>query len=446
MAAGLSTSPRPRAPTTIESHQSKAQIAENRRTAIRDQWQWEADYRWTVMQAVETCERSARASWALRMRIADRVGWNCEQELSSWSGAGHESVRQANSGTIFLFCGRDSCTNRLRGNLWMAKRVIVDENAGPGTKLWEQFQRTAGDEQYDYLLLAKSHRGIPDVEILDKLLQPGVILLTGDCVLHTRALAAGYRSYTLNEQGQLTGKTRSHVQVKKPLPKSIHANLQDDYAPNREHDFTRRLTYGFTDRQFKRYRTARRRIRSHFGSASAMSQVSVTVGSLPTPRGLLCGCVFHVAGTSGVKGIRASEAYCLSQASAWMDAAIPLLHALRSQYLLHLDQVRSEFFIIPAPSLQLSRQLLEGPAPASEPAARTARELMRGIKQLNLHACEKGSFHDAMKAKLAQLSRAHSNEVISLNFEKIAVEFLEVPSPTAESAQDAPTRTGERRS
>mgnify|MGYP001826037919 CR=1 FL=1 len=28
----------------------------------------------------------------------------------------------------------------------------------------------------------------PDVEILDKLLQPGDILLTGDCVLHMQAL------------------------------------------------------------------------------------------------------------------------------------------------------------------------------------------------------------------------------------------------------------------
>ncbi len=311
----------------------------------------------------------------------------------------------------------------------MTRRVIVDENAGPGTKLWQQFQQDAGDGQYEYVFLSQSHRGIPDVEILDKLLQPGVILLTGDGVLHMRALEAGCRSYTFNEQGQLTRGRLPHVQTKKSLPKSVHANLQDDYSQRREHDFMGRLTTGFADRHFKRYRTAQRRIRSHFGSAAAMSQVSVTVGSLPTSRGLLCGCVFHVAGNSGVKGLRASEGYCLSQGPARRGATSPILHALRSQYLLQLDQVRTELFIIPAPSLKLSRQLLESHDIASEPVQEVVRELMHGIRQLTLHPCVKGPFHDAMQVKLAQLARTRSNEVISLDFETIAVQFLDVPSP-----------------
>ncbi|MFV1980818.1 MAG: hypothetical protein ACC655_06670, partial [Rhodothermia bacterium] len=59
-------------------------------------------------------------------------------------------------------------------------RVIVDENAGPGTAVWEQFQRAFGGEQCEYVFLAKTHCGIPDVEILDKLLRPGTVLVTGD--------------------------------------------------------------------------------------------------------------------------------------------------------------------------------------------------------------------------------------------------------------------------
>ena len=51
------------------------------------------------------------------------------------------------------------------------------------------------------------------------------------------------------------------------------------------------------------------------------------------------------------------------------------------------------------------------------------------IRQLTLHPCVKGSFHDAMQVKLAQLARTRSNEVISLAFETIAVQFLDVPSP-----------------
>ena len=61
---------------------------------------------------------------------------------------------------------------------------------------------------------------------------------------------------------------------------------------------TDRLKSGLTEKQLKRYRVARRRIRSHFGSAGAISQVAVTVGSRTTRRGFLCGFVFQVAGNS----------------------------------------------------------------------------------------------------------------------------------------------------
>ena len=85
-------------------------------------------------------------------------------------------------------------------------RVIVDENAGPGTDLWEVFQNARGEEECELVFLAKAHPGIPDIEILDKLLGPGTVLLTRDCVLHMRALQRGCRSFTLNEHGQLTRK------------------------------------------------------------------------------------------------------------------------------------------------------------------------------------------------------------------------------------------------
>ncbi len=102
----------------------------------------------------------------------------------------------------------------------MPRRVIVDENAGPGTEVWEQFQQVFGCGQSDCVFLAETHCGIPDVEILDKLLRPNDVLLTGDCVLHMRALDPGCRSYTLNDGGQLTRKQLPHVRITKPLPNS----------------------------------------------------------------------------------------------------------------------------------------------------------------------------------------------------------------------------------
>jgi hypothetical protein len=310
-----------------------------------------------------------------------------------------------------------------KGHESMPSQMIVDENAGPGTAVWEQFQQACGSEHFEYMFLAETHPGIPDVEILDKLLEPGVVLLTGDCVLHMRALQRGYRSYTLNEQGQLTRKRLAHVRKLKPLPQSVHSTLQADYRQRPTHDLASRLKTDLTERQFKRYRTARRRIRSHVGSAAAISKMSVTVGAKKTPGGLLCGFVFHLAGTSGVKGLRASEGYCLARGPR-SDATWPVLHALRDQYLLQLDQVRTDLFIIPPTSLELMHRLLENDQPASEPGHEAVLRLMRELPRVTLQPCVKGPFYDAMQARLERLTRKRSNEVTSLDFERIATRLL----------------------
>ena len=316
----------------------------------------------------------------------------------------------------------------------MPRRVIVDENCGPGSDIWRAYQQRLDGEGCEFLFISQSHRSIPDVEILDKLLQPDTVLLTADRVLHMRALERGFRSYTLDERGRLTGKRLADVRLTKPLPRSVHSALQADYRSLPVHDFARRLKQDFSDRQFKRYRTARRRIRSHFGSAAAINQVSVTVGSLPTKGGLLCGFVFHLAGNSGVKGLRATEGYCRADGHP-ADAAWPVLHGLRDQYLLELDQFRTDLFIIPPVTLELTRRLLEGDQPDCTSVHEATRHLVRQLPKLTLHPCLKGPFYDAMQTKLQQLARTRTNEVTSLDFDQIARNLL-APTPAEPPSPD----------
>jgi len=306
----------------------------------------------------------------------------------------------------------------------MAKRVVVDENAGRNTALWHEFQRVLGCQPWDYVFLSVAHPGIPDVEILDKLLQPGTVLLTGDCVLHERAIQQGIRSYTLDQQGQLTRQRQARVTVSKPLAQSVHADLQDDYRHKADHEITGRLKSGLTEKQLKRYRTARRRIRSHFGSARAISQVAVTVGSKTTRRGFLCGFVFQVAGNSGQKGLRATEGYSLTTVGD-ANAACPVIHALRDLYLLQLEQVRTEVFVIPPESLELSRRLLDSEArEPTEALAGSLNRLLQAVSCLTLHPCVKGPFFESMQRKLEQVDRTGSNEVTRVDFAQLAGRLL----------------------
>jgi len=306
----------------------------------------------------------------------------------------------------------------------MAKRVIVDENVGPNTALWHEFQRVLGGQPWEYVFLSEAHPGIPDVEILDKLLQPSTVLLTGDCVLHERAIQQGIRSYTLDQQGQLTRQQQPRVTVSRTLTQSVYTDLQDDYRHKADHEITSRLKSGLTDKQLKRYRTARRRIRGHFGSAAAISQVAVTVGSKTTRRGFLCGFVFQVAGNSGQKGLRATEGYCLPTAGD-DNAACPVIHALRDLYLLQFEKVHTEVFVIPPESLELSHGLLGSEAgETTESLARSLNVLLQAASCLTLHPCVKGRFFDSMQRKLDQLDRIGSNEMTRVDFAQLAGRLL----------------------
>jgi hypothetical protein len=308
--------------------------------------------------------------------------------------------------------------------------VIVDEGSGRNTATWDQFQRMLGERPADYLFLSEAHPGIPDVEILDKLLGPETVLLTRDRVLHMRALARGFRSYTLNEQGQLTRRPLRGVRPPKS-PGSVHSELQDDYRYRPANDLPDRLKADLSEKQFQRYRTARRRIRSHFGSAAAISQVSLTVGAQGTSRGVLCGFVLHVAGNSGVSGLRASEGYCLP-ADGFTDPVCAIMHALRDLFLLQLDQVTTQLFVIPPAVRDLCQRLLEPPEPAV-PLHQAIGKLLQGTRELTVHPCVKGRFFDAMQRKLQRLRGGSSNEVTTVDFTRITANLLGDGSSNAES-------------
>ncbi len=50
--------------------------------------------------------------------------------------------------------------------------------------------------------------------------------------------------------------------------------------------------------------------------------------------------------------------------------------------------------------------------------------LMRALPNLTLQPCAKGPFYEAMQAKLEKLARTRSNEVTSLDFDRIATCLL----------------------
>jgi len=309
-------------------------------------------------------------------------------------------------------------------------RVVVDEGVGNGDAIWSQTKRYFSDETASFCFLAQDHPGIPDVEILDKLLNKNTILITHDCVLHNRACQLGYTSLTLSKRGKITHSPLPGVKLRSKQPPSVMKELQHDYvyAPP---ILTHKLNRGLSEKALKNHRRRRRRIRSYFGSAQNITGASLTIGSLTGRKGVISGYVFNLAG-SGVKGLRASEGYCISKRGE-APPSLCIVHALAVLYYLQLENVRTEAFIVPADSLALAQTLT---ATETQPAClheACLSQLLAGIRRLTLQPCTKGRFHDAMTSKLRQLDTSRTNELNPLDFEALCRHISE---PLPDLAED----------
>lgn len=315
-------------------------------------------------------------------------------------------------------------------------RVIVDNAINDKSILWHAFQDWLGDKPAEYLFLEKAHKGIPDVEILDKLITKSTILLTLDRVLHNRACNLGMRSFTLNSQGQMQKRRLQNIiEPRGTTAPSVLKELKRDYnTPVSE--LTLKLTKGLSPKELKSFRTRRRRIRSYFGSAANLSSVAMTIDATTIKEKVLCGYAIKIAGHVGVKGLRASEGYCVTSVEGY-DPAYPAVHALCASFYLHLDHVPTELFIISEETLNLCKALMSAtPERVTQPSHRALQEMLRGISELQLSPCIKGYFYENMKQKLRQLSSLQSNEVRAIDFGEI-VRKTNRPLPNKTNSADA---------
>jgi hypothetical protein len=80
------------------------------------------------------------------------------------------------------------------------ERVVVDECVGQESPLVGQLCERLGERPVKFVFLATEHPGIPDIEILDKLLDVRSALLTQDqcCTTSPSAAASSHSSILRN--------------------------------------------------------------------------------------------------------------------------------------------------------------------------------------------------------------------------------------------------------
>ena len=158
------------------------------------------------------------------------------------------------------------------------ERVVVDECIGQTPALPGQLRSRLGEQPIKFVFLATEHPGIPDIEILDKLLDAGTALLTQDRVLHNLAIRRGFRSFVHTSESGLTDRRLAHVSavdkylpVSSGAPRSSYARQSDPEAQA----ITECLVGFLSEHQLKQFRTKRRRIRAHFGASDNIATAAL---------------------------------------------------------------------------------------------------------------------------------------------------------------------------
>ena len=308
------------------------------------------------------------------------------------------------------------------------ERIVVDECLAPDSQMLAQLTQRLGGPGIEVVLLTMRHPGIPDIEILDKLLDDRTALLTRDRVLHNLAISREFRSFFQLAEGGLTNRTLPGVDTTDRRQPAASGGLQDTYRPKPDPEaqaIVASLAANMTAQQLKQFRTKRRRIRAHFGSLDNIAATALTIGQIRTPQGTIGGCQLKVDARHGVKGLSpASESYFLDR-SPHHEPLQSVVWALAQLFMLQLHSRPLTLFVCHAGMLHHCRDLTAGGDTSNSAVARAACRLLGATCDARVEACVKGRFFDRMQAKLDQLAAVTSrlgtsNELVPINGAAIA--------------------------
>jgi hypothetical protein len=302
------------------------------------------------------------------------------------------------------------------------ERVVVDEGVGPDSELVAQARDRLGERQVAFVFLARAHPGIPDIEILDKLLDARSVLLTQDRVLHNLAIGRGFRSIINTPESGLTDRRLAHVAAPDKHFPIARGPLRDNYTQRADPEaqaITGYVSGLLSTHQQKQFRTKRRRIRAHFGSAENILAAALTIGQRRTAQGIIGGYMLKVDARHGVKTLfPASESYFLDR-----DCNEPLhatCWALAHLFQLQLQDYPLTLYHMEGAALARCAALIADRGAAVSSVERMAARLLAAVFRPNAMNCTKGRFFDRVSDKLAQLGKFASNELVPFDLQAMA--------------------------
>jgi hypothetical protein len=299
----------------------------------------------------------------------------------------------------------------------------VDECLGLDSPVLSKLMEQLAGHPVELVFLAARHPGIPDVEILGKLLDDRTALLTRDRALHNVTIDRGFRSFAPSPDGSLTSRKLPDVAARDKSLTVARGGLRGSYVHERAPDAQAIVgcLAGFSsEHQLKQFRTKRRRIRAHFGSLDNIAATALTIGQRRTVRGIIGGYVLKVDARHGATSLSPASEGNFVDPSGGGEPAHALIWALTHVLFLQLEQRPVTLFLSDKGLAETCSALMAGHNAGHNLVERMAVRLLGAVKEPQAQACFKGKFFDRMQAKLKQLTTQDSNELVPINLQAMA--------------------------
>lgn len=303
-------------------------------------------------------------------------------------------------------------------------KIIIDEGISASSPTFKSFLQWLGNQTAEFLFLSKEHPGIPDIEIIDKLLPKYHNLLTKDRVLHNRAIAKGFKSFILDENGNLITKSLKNIRQKESAP-SVRKEIASSYLLEPSEmvcKLTSRLCSTFSQKYIEKLRTKRRRIRSHFGDVANIASIDITIASKKTPKGVLGGYLLKINAKQALKALmNASEGYCLD--ASFGHSLSPIFYALSHIFCLHLTHIPITIYILSTENFDMCLKLKTSAEIPDHPIEHSVKLMLQHLTNVDILPCLKGPFFNRMEAKIDQLQHTKTNEIVTADFKAMVASF-----------------------
>jgi hypothetical protein len=198
------------------------------------------------------------------------------------------------------------------------ERIVLDECLQLTPDVVEEIERRIGHRPAEIVVVADKYASLPDLIIIERLMDARSMLMTQDRPLHNLAIDRGFASLLRTPEGGWRRDRVGPMTMRSSFPACAPSSPEDNLLPplSAEAAVIAGLLNGFrSEKASKQLRTKRRRIRSHFGTPANIGAVALTVAQRRTERGTVGGYKLKVDSRYGTKGLfPASEGYFLDPA------------------------------------------------------------------------------------------------------------------------------------